>query len=641
MAQQMWPLSDLWVIVELSSRAEGEDPDVVKRVLTHMLRGAEVFIPAVTTQVGKDKVVHYLVEGYAFIRKDRPSADYQKLERSAYVQSVLYHASKHDWATIQTAEIQRMRLLVTDEADQGIGVGDTVMITAGPYKEIPATVIEDLPELAMVQVHVKLLSKEAILTLPRGSLRVEEHIEQTPMSARLQRFKTWLRQLTVVASWKTTKVASLTKAVLTADQISTWLQKGKPLHEFVALLNWDFTAYSLQESATRYQWAQTRLQHFCDLHAFVTCMQQRFGLPRSLQRAFRTWGHLETTRARGSALYQGIAFLVRDVSTKVPELYFQYCTVDSLVTRLDQLTSEIAAIKKSQKAKNNMVNNLVIDGFNLAFRCGFAPGMKDLKDATGRPTGIIFGFLRSLAAYKKRYPNATIYVCWDGSSKRRKQMFAEYKGTRAVRKTESFDQIGFLRGTLPQLGVTQVWNPDEEADDVIATLVRGQLLDQRNFIVSTDRDFLQLVTPTTLLLAPGNGEQLYDEDTVLAEYGVMPEKMVHLRAFLGDNSDNIPGVPRVPQKIFLQLLRAYDTVEGVLASGLSGISKAQYQKVRVAENQIRLNYQLMLLCTDVQLTTTLPKVDAKAVETTLFGVGVKFSTVQPFFNAPQQGFLKE
>ena len=633
--------SALWIIVELSPRAEGEDPDVLKRVLTHLLRGAEVFIPATTTQVGKDKVVHYLVDGYAFIRKDRPSSDYQKLERSAYVHSVLYQSSKHDWATVHNEEIQRMRLLVTTEADQGIGIGDTVTITAGPYKEIPAIVIEDMPELNMVQVHVKLLSKEAILTLPRGSLRVEHHVERSPLYARVQRFKTWLRQLTVVASWKTAKIAPLTKAVLDKELLTTWLQKGAPLHEIVSVLNWDFTAYSLQEAIARYQWASVRLKRHLDLSAFTECMLQRFRVPPSLKKAQREWSALVSVASRGSALYCGIAVLDRELATALPDMYFRWKTLESLTFRLASLTSEITDLKRSQRTKNSMINNLVIDGFNLAFRCGFAPGMNTLKDTTGRATGIVFGFLRSLASYKKKYPNSVIYVCWDSSNARRKAMFAGYKSNRPERKSTGFDQIGFLRDFLPLLGVTQAFNPDEEADDVIATLVRGPLAAQRNLIVSTDRDFLQLVTPTTVVLAPGAGSVVYDADKVLAEYGVPPEKMVHLRAFLGDTSDNIPGVPRVPQKILLQLLRTYDTLEGVLSSSLSGISKSQYQKVRSAEPQIRLNYLLMSLLSDIQITTIAPATAQKVAEERLLDLNIKSNTVQPFFSAPPSGFLKD
>ena len=634
------PLTDLWVIVELSLRAEGEDPDVIKRVIAHIIRGAEVFIPAVVTKVGKDRVVHYLVDGYAFIRKDRPSEVYKKLEGSTYVHSMLYHKAKGDLATVNTAEINRLRMLVLDAADQGIGVGDTVTITAGPYKEIPAIVIEDMPELSMVQVYVKLLSKETILTLSRGSLRVESHIGRSPLYVRLQRFKTWLRQLTVVDSWKTSKADALAKAVVTSTQVTSWMQKGSPLYALVTTLEWDFTTFPLNDQFTRHQWANTRLLRLHLLEGAVTFLIKGVPYPKALAKAYKHWQHLDRQIHTFRALWHGIALLVRPTPVvQLPDALVKWQQLHNWVTCVAQVTTEIQQIRQTQKAKNTMVQNLIFDGFNLAFRCGYAPGMKDLKDTKGRPTGMILGFLRSIAAYKKRYPQAAMFICWDGSSAKRKALCPAYKANRPVRVVDGFDQVAFLRGLLPQLGITQVWHPEEEADDIIATLVRGTLASQQNLIVSTDRDFLQLVNSTTLLLAPNNGETLYDEDRVLADYGVMPEKMAHLRAFQGDTSDNLPGVPRGMHKVFVQLLNSYATVDGVLASSLPGITKLQYQKLRASENQVRLNFQLMTLRTNIQAITIIPNVDAQAVESQLQNVNIKFSTVSPFFST-LHGFIK-
>jgi DNA polymerase-1 len=146
--------------------------------------------------------------------------------------------------------------------------------------------------------------------------------------------------------------------------------------------------------------------------------------------------------------------------------------------------------------KPNMIQNLIFDGNNLAHRVMHA--MKTmphpLTDKEGNPTSVVFGFLKSLSSLKKRFDKANIYVVWDGSKKRRSVDYPEYKANRPEMHSDLYSQMCTLKKLLPLFGVYQVWNPEEETDDMIACLVRNPLKGSRNVIVSTDRDFLQLVT---------------------------------------------------------------------------------------------------------------------------------------------------
>lgn len=113
-----------------------------------------------------------------------------------------------------------------------------------------------------------------------------------------------------------------------------------------------------------------------------------------------------------------------------------------------------------------------------------------------------------------------------------------------------------------------------------------------------DRDYLQVVTEDTFLLFPAVGprkEILYTPDLVREHYGVSPEYMPQLRAFLGDSSDNLPGCPRVPKAILSQLVASYKSIDALYSSGLSGVTKSQYQRIREFEPQARLNLVLMSL----------------------------------------------
>jgi DNA polymerase-1 len=249
---------------------------------------------------------------------------------------------------------------------------------------------------------------------------------------------------------------------------------------------------------------------------------------------------------------------------------------------------------------------------------------------------MILGFLRSLAALKKRFPEACFWVAWDGSSRRRRARFSDYKGHRSRKETSVtvgdvvFDPLRLLRELLPLLGVRQVWNPEEEADDVLATLVRNDLAAQTNLVCSTDRDFLQLVTSSTMFLFPAVGsrkEVLYDVQGVVQQLGVPPENVVQLRAFVGDKS--LPGVARVPKKVLRSLVQEYGTVERVYASGLSVLNRGQYERVMEAAPQVRINLELMTLV-DVSISRTDPDIDEDGVAAKLHDLDIK---AQPIVQA--------
>ncbi len=185
--------TDQWVILELSSKAEGEDPDIVRRSITYAVKGAEVFIPAAVTQIGEDRVVHYLVDGYAFIRHKHPDTLYNRLDNSKYVQKVLTKIVKPEnggrpvrqLAFVENSAIDKMKRQIQSETDQGIGIDDTVLITSGAYRQIQAKVIEEIPEEQKVQVRVLLRSKDSIITLPRSFLRL---VSKAPKAPAMDRF---------------------------------------------------------------------------------------------------------------------------------------------------------------------------------------------------------------------------------------------------------------------------------------------------------------------------------------------------------------------------------------------------------------------------------------------------------------------
>lgn len=580
-----------WVVVELTPHGEKEKPKMLQHAASKILGACEVYVPAVETQIGDDRSIHYLMPGYAFVRKDLPERAYRKLEDTRLFQAVLKNGGAKTISTVPASYIEELKEKLRAEVNQGIGVGDIVLICSGPYKNIEASVITEIPEERSVQVHIELRSKQSIVTLPRSALKI---VDRAPLSlyfARLGYLRAWF------------KMAKTTMAY------------GAPIGKLTKV----FTSYAF---ARRSLWTGRLL--FAFIHAYPP---EGGGLRETYAEIVE---RLETLRGlvkwhvRGHRLYNVIHFSslgdARRVLEKKLEVYQWLHDVERRLRALSQSVEEVVRelARGSKSAGNELVTqNVLIDGHNLAFRCAYAPGMARLTDKRGRPTGLILGFLRSLGALRKRFPEARFWVAWDGSSRRRRAKYPDYKGHRSRRETsvtvgeEVFDPLQLLREILPMLGVLQAWNSAEEADDVLATLVRNELDGQTNLICSTDRDFLQLVTSSTTFLFPAVGsrkEVLYDVEGVERQFGVRPERVVQLRALFGDSSDRLPGIPRVPKKVLKTLIQEHGSVEAVYASGLAALNKGQYERMMEAAPQVKINLELMQLI-DVSISRIDPDVD--------------------------------
>lgn len=597
-------MAEGWVVLELTPKGEKTDPTTVQKDITRTIPGAEIYIPAVETQVGDDQVIHYLMNGYAFVRETsppRPLRQYRRLSNTKYVNTVLQQRGRV--APVADSYIEDMKEKMRAEVNQGIGVGDIVEIRSGPYKNIEASVVVELPETKEVQIFVQLRSKQTLLTLPRSVLRVVDRAPLSPYFARIGYLRAWASMARVLLSYDT-PIDRLHKTMQQYENVVRWMEEGSKLVSYIHSENGalDKGLQEINNKIDQLEGLEGWLNKGNSLHSFIF-----FERDMPIQR-------------------------LSDVTSK----YLQVTWLDSVEKRVLGLSRDVEGLARelayARKKDDSMtIQNVLVDGNNLAHRCFHAPGMNALKSKDGRRTGVIVGFLRSLGSLRKRFPEAKFWVAWDGSSERRRRVYHDYK---ANRKTAKFpDQEKFLREVLPFLGVRQVWNPKEEADDIIGTMVRGPLQNEKNLIFSTDKDFLQLVTEDTLALTPAIGsrkEILYDPEKVEAAFGVPPRKMVQLRAFFGDTSDNLPGVPRVPKKVLKALLSAHGSIQGVYDSGLAGMSKGQYERLRTAEAQVKLNLDVMALV-DVEVTQVDADVDTEKSAKRLRGLDVDPSPIMNAF----------
>ena len=205
---------------------------------------------------------------------------------------------------------------------------------------------------------------------------------------------------------------------------------------------------------------------------------------------------------------------------------------------------------------------LLIDGLNLFFR-NFA--MLNMVNPDGVHIGGLGGFLRSLGALINQTQPTSVYVVFDGagSATNRKNLLPEYKSGRNLQRITNWevfedlgdehdakvDQIVRLIEYLKMLPIKTTVIDKVEADDIIAVLSK-KLVEKFNstvFIVSSDKDFVQLVTDKIILYRPMEKEY-YNTDTVKEKFGVLSENFIIYKTLLGDNSDKIPGVKGLGEK---------------------------------------------------------------------------------------------
>jgi DNA polymerase-1 len=208
---------------------------------------------------------------------------------------------------------------------------------------------------------------------------------------------------------------------------------------------------------------------------------------------------------------------------------------------------------------------LLIDGLNLFFRNFSAI---NTINSNGVHIGGLGGFFRSLGALIRTINPTQVYVVFDGvgSSNHRKNIIPEYKSNRSitrVTKHELFesleeedeskvDQIVRIIQYLKTLPVKTVSLPRVEADDIIAYLSNTLPThpEDRVFIVSSDKDYLQLVTEQIIVYRPIEREY-YTESVVKEKFGVNPSNFLLYKLLLGDNSDGITGIKGLgPKGIF-------------------------------------------------------------------------------------------
>ena len=196
---------------------------------------------------------------------------------------------------------------------------------------------------------------------------------------------------------------------------------------------------------------------------------------------------------------------------------------------------------------------LIFDGLNVFMRHYIAhPAMSE----NGEQIGGIVGFYYNLVnLIEKCRPEAVIIVWEGGGSKRKRDLYKDYKkGSKPRKMNRYYDsedipdsddnrnyQLKNLVKILGTLPVCQIYIDDAEADDAIGYIVKYKLSQKNKIIVSGDHDYYQLIDQDCIVYSP-NSKSFIDSNKVIEKYGVHPHNFCLAKSIVGDKSDNIPGV---------------------------------------------------------------------------------------------------
>jgi len=186
----------------------------------------------------------------------------------------------------------------------------------------------------------------------------------------------------------------------------------------------------------------------------------------------------------------------------------------------------------------------LIDAMGYIFRAYFAP-MDRLQTTSGVPTKVPYLFatmMRRLLSNKDFRPDYIAVVFDVAAPTFRDKLFADYKAQRPPMPADLSIQLPFVRRYCEAMHLPILEYPGYEADDVIGTLARLATIEGlETFIVTSDKDLLQLVTKNVRVLNPTKGDLLIDEKKVEELMGVLPAQVADVMALMGDSIDNIPG----------------------------------------------------------------------------------------------------
>jgi len=237
---------------------------------------------------------------------------------------------------------------------------------------------------------------------------------------------------------------------------------------------------------------------------------------------------------------------------------------------------------------------------------------RGMSTRKGLPTAAIYVFVNMLRKLRDDFSPQYLAAVFDVAAPTfRDQQYKEYKANRSEMPGDLAQQIPYIRKALEAYRIPILEMPGFEADDVIGTLATKAVAEGRHvYVVSSDKDMLQLVNDRVLVLNPPKDNLICDAAKVEEILGVPPERVIDVMALRGDSIDNIPGAPGIGDKGSVDLIRRFGSLEAALDHAAEVERKTYRESLQNNREQILLSKELVTIKCDVDIELDVEKMHA-------------------------------
>ena len=280
----------------------------------------------------------------------------------------------------------------------------------------------------------------------------------------------------------------------------------------------------------------------------------------------------------------------------------------------------------------------LLDSMAFIFRAYHAmQRQRPMSTRTGIPTAATYVFVNMINKLRKDFAPEYLAAVYDvGAPVHRNELAAQLKGVQKFNiKTQAFETIEhagykanraetppdliqqqpYIRRALEAFRIPILYYEGMEADDVIGTLsCRLSALGHHVYVVSPDKDMMQLVNENVSILNPTKDNLVLGPEKVEEVLGVPPSRVIDVMALRGDSVDNIPGAPGIGDKGSVELIQTFGSVEAALDRAAEVKKKTYRESLENNRENILLSKELVTIHTNVPIEYSLDAMRTRPVD---------------------------
>ena len=249
---------------------------------------------------------------------------------------------------------------------------------------------------------------------------------------------------------------------------------------------------------------------------------------------------------------------------------------------------------------------LIVDGNSILNRAYY--GIRPLSNKEGLPTNALFGMMTILKRHLDSVKPDYTLIAFDLKAKTfRHKEYDFYKANRKPMPEDLAVQLPYAKELVKMLGFNVCELEGYEADDIIGTASRLAPKDVHSYILTGDRDSLQLINEhTSVILAKTKEDVLYNPDKFFEDFGVTPLQYIDVKAIMGDSSDNIPGIAGIGEKGAFKLISDFGSLDKIYEEfENSSLTPGMKDKIRNGREMAYVSRYLATIVLDVPIGKTI------------------------------------